>query len=207
MTILLRRIAAERAALHAVLQPRTPLPDSGLVAHRTLSASGWSGAHDDDKGVPGYQGRLNDSCVTTAEALRPAGYFTAMTGKWNVGQNYGVTPWGRGFDRSLNAAAGGFYFPEAAKAKLFLNGLVPLSKCVIVSSSAATSAGLATWKATSGWGDWHPQPVEPPMGVAAFARMPALRLQIRQLSGTSRDCRASQAVLPADFLHESSQRF
>jgi arylsulfatase len=39
-----------------------------------------------------------------------------------VGQNYGVTPWGRGFDRSLNAAAGGFYFPEAAKAKLFLNG-------------------------------------------------------------------------------------
>lgn len=76
----------------------------------------------DDKGVPGYQGRLNDSCVTIAEVLRPAGYFTAMSGKWHVGQNYGVTPWGRGFDRSLNAAAGWFYFPEAAKAKLFLNG-------------------------------------------------------------------------------------
>ncbi len=76
----------------------------------------------DDKGVPGYAGRLNDSCVTLAEVLKPAGYFTAMTGKWHVGQNYGVTPWGRGFDRSLNAAAGGFYFPESAKAKLFLNG-------------------------------------------------------------------------------------
>ena len=45
-----------------------------------------------------------------------------MTGKWHVGQEHGTTPWGRGFDRSLNAAAGGFYFPEAAKAKLFLNG-------------------------------------------------------------------------------------
>jgi arylsulfatase len=76
----------------------------------------------DDKGVPGYQGRLNDQCVTIAEVLQPAGYFTAMTGKWHVGQNLGVTPWGRGFQRSLNAAAGGFFFPESDKAKLFLNG-------------------------------------------------------------------------------------
>ncbi len=45
-----------------------------------------------------------------------------MTGKWHVGQNRGVTPWGRGFQRSLNAAAGGFYLPESDKAKLFLNG-------------------------------------------------------------------------------------
>jgi len=75
-----------------------------------------------DKGLPGYRGRLSDSSVTIAEVLKPAGYFTAMTGKWHVGQEHGVTPWGRGFDRSLNAAAGGFYFPEAEKAKLFLNG-------------------------------------------------------------------------------------
>jgi len=75
-----------------------------------------------DKGLPGYRGRLSDSSVTIAEVLKPAGYFTAMTGKWHVGQEHGVTPWGRGFDRSLNAAAGGFYFPEADKAKLFLNG-------------------------------------------------------------------------------------
>jgi arylsulfatase len=76
----------------------------------------------EDKGAPGYQGRLNDQCVTIAEVLKPAGYFTAMSGKWHVGQNYGVTPWGRGFDRSLNAAAGGFYYPDSPKAKLFLNG-------------------------------------------------------------------------------------
>lgn len=76
-----------------------------------------------DKGVPGYSGRLNDRCVTFAEVLRPAGYFTAMSGKWHVGQNLGIVPWERGFERSLNAAAGGFYFPDSPRTELFLNGV------------------------------------------------------------------------------------
>ncbi|MCX7011570.1 MAG: arylsulfatase [Candidatus Sumerlaeota bacterium] len=71
---------------------------------------------------PGYRGRLNDACVTIAEALHGAGYFTAMTGKWHVGQSHGVVPWERGFDRSLNSPAGGFYFPDGKKNRLFLNG-------------------------------------------------------------------------------------
>ena len=36
-------------------------------------------------GHPSYQGFLNERCVTIAEALRPAGYFTAISGKWHVG--------------------------------------------------------------------------------------------------------------------------
>ena len=77
-----------------------------------------------DKGetFPGYRGHLNDRCVTIAEVLHGAGYFTTMTGKWHVGQEHGVTPWTRGFDRSLNAAAGGFYFPDSPRTELFLNG-------------------------------------------------------------------------------------
>jgi arylsulfatase len=54
--------------------------------------------------------------------LKPAGYFTALSGKWHVGQNLGVTPANRGFERSLNAPAGGFYYPESPRAALFLNG-------------------------------------------------------------------------------------
>ncbi|PHX79031.1 MAG: arylsulfatase [Opitutia bacterium] len=90
---------------------------TGLYPHQT--GVGWM---TEDQKQPGYEGRLNDRCVTMAEVLRPAGYLTAMTGKWHVGQNHGVTPKSRGFDRSLNAAAGGFFFSDAPRAELFLDG-------------------------------------------------------------------------------------
>ena len=90
---------------------------TGLYSHQT----GVGHMTADDK-LPGYRGRLNDQCVTLAEALKPAGYFTIMSGKWHVGQEHGVAPWTRGFNRSLNAAAGGFYYPDNERAKLFLNG-------------------------------------------------------------------------------------
>ncbi len=94
---------------------------TGLYSH--LAGIGWMTA---DQGLPGYRGRLNDQCVTIAEVLRPAGYFTAMTGKWHVGFNHGVTPSQRGFDRSLNLPAGGLHFSNQTGpkggTKLFLNG-------------------------------------------------------------------------------------
>jgi arylsulfatase len=90
---------------------------TGLYPHQT--GVGWM---TDDQKQPGYEGRLNDRCVTMAEVLRPAGYLTAMTGKWHVGQNHGVTPKSRGFDRSLNAVAGGFFFADSPRAELFLDG-------------------------------------------------------------------------------------
>jgi arylsulfatase len=37
-----------------------------------------------NRGLPGYQGQLNDQCVTLAEVLGAAGYRTAMAGKWHV---------------------------------------------------------------------------------------------------------------------------
>jgi arylsulfatase len=90
---------------------------TGLYSHQA-----GVGAMMEDAGLPGYRGRLNDQCVTLAEALKPAGYFTAMSGKWHVGQAAGVTPWNRGFDRSFNAPAGGFYYPDNDRVALFLNG-------------------------------------------------------------------------------------
>ena len=77
-----------------------------------------------DNGVPGYRGRLNDDCVTIADVLRGAGYFTAMSGKWHVGDHRGVVPWNRGFDRSL-AVLGtgiGFYHMDGPVSRMALNG-------------------------------------------------------------------------------------
>ncbi|MCE9610600.1 MAG: arylsulfatase [Chthoniobacter sp.] len=90
---------------------------TGLYSHQT-----GVGHMVEDNHLPGYEGRLNDRCMTIAEVLRPAGYFTIMSGKWHVGQAQGCVPWTRGFDRSLNAAAGGFYFPDSPRTDLFLNG-------------------------------------------------------------------------------------
>ena len=63
-------------------------------------------------GSLGTTGRLNDQSVTIAEVLRDAGYFTAMSGKWHLGQQNGSPPWQRGFDRVLNIRAGGIFFPN-----------------------------------------------------------------------------------------------
>ncbi len=90
---------------------------TGLYSHQA-----GVGHMTDDKGLPGYSGHLNDKCATIGEVLKGSGYFTAMTGKWHVGQNLGTVPWQRGFDRTLNAAAGGFYFQDSPRANLFLNG-------------------------------------------------------------------------------------
>ena len=54
--------------------------------------------HLDDMVHPnshGYQGRLTDDSATIGEALQRSGYFTAMTGKWHLGQQHGTPPWER----------------------------------------------------------------------------------------------------------------
>jgi len=78
-----------------------------------------------DRGHAAYQGYLNDSCVTIAEALGAAGYRTCMSGKWHVGGPYDVrrpeswtpgdrthpTPVQRGFDEHYGMLGGaGNYF-------------------------------------------------------------------------------------------------
>ena len=56
---------------------------------------------------PGYVGHLNKQCVTVAEALRLAGYRTAISGKWHVGDTREYWPLQRGFEKNFGLSSGG----------------------------------------------------------------------------------------------------
>lgn len=91
---------------------------TGLYPHQT-----GVGHMMNDRGYDGYRGDLNQECVTIAEALKPAGYSTYMTGKWHVtpkirpkddGEKHNW-PLQRGFERYYGtiSGAGSFYDPHA----------------------------------------------------------------------------------------------
>ena len=107
-------------------------------------------------GSLGTTGRLNDRSVTIAEVLRDAGYFTAMAGKWHLGQQNGSPPWQRGFDRVLNLRAGGMFFPNqnfGGGDELTNRGQEPL---YLDGTPIARDSGLLgqNWYATSLWAEW-----------------------------------------------------
>jgi arylsulfatase A-like enzyme len=71
----------------------------------------------EDRGREGYRGNLNRSCVTLAEALKPAGYRCYAVGKWHVTRHTRPEgpkdqwPLQRGFDRFYGTIHGaGSYF-------------------------------------------------------------------------------------------------
>ncbi len=85
---------------------------TGLYPHQT----GVGHMVDSSKPFPGYTGKMSTNCVTIAEALRPAGYRTWMSGKWHVTpvtdskENW---PLQRGFEQFYGTihGAGSFFDP------------------------------------------------------------------------------------------------
>ncbi|KAI0103993.1 alkaline-phosphatase-like protein [Nemania sp. FL0031] len=53
------------------------------------------------RGMPGYEGYLNERVVALPELLRDAGYLTLMSGKWHLGLTPERSPKARGFERSF----------------------------------------------------------------------------------------------------------
>ena len=96
---------------------------TGLYQHQAGIGHMMAAYRKDGELIPAYQGKLNRSCVTFGEALRPAGYTTLMSGKWHVTPGVdrskvtdidkGNWPRQRGFDRFFGTiqGAGSFYAP------------------------------------------------------------------------------------------------
>ena len=90
---------------------------TGLYSHQC-----GVGHMSQDWNHPAYRGRLNERCVTIAEALRSAGYRTIIAGKWHVGEALGEWPLDRGFDRFYGTPqGGGHYFRMLPKRQLVLD--------------------------------------------------------------------------------------
>ncbi|KAJ5817584.1 hypothetical protein N7447_007592 [Penicillium robsamsonii] len=53
------------------------------------------------RGMPGYEGYLNERVVALPEILRDGGYHTVMSGKWHLGLTPERSPHKRGFERSF----------------------------------------------------------------------------------------------------------
>ena len=53
------------------------------------------------RGMPGYEGYLNEKVATLPEILQDAGYLTIMSGKWHLGLTPERSPKARGFERSF----------------------------------------------------------------------------------------------------------
>ncbi len=73
---------------------------AGLGAMAEFTAS-------NQKGVPGYEGYLNDRVAPLPALLRDAGYHTYMAGKWHMGEEPERFPAARGFERDLTLIPGG----------------------------------------------------------------------------------------------------
>lgn len=89
---------------------------TGLYSHE----AGVGHMNEQVEDLPGYQGELNNNCVTIAEVLHESGYGTYISGKWHVARNYAFGgdkhdwPCQRGFDHHFGTVNGaGSYFKPA----------------------------------------------------------------------------------------------
>ncbi|WP_136078325.1 arylsulfatase [Pontiella desulfatans] len=101
---------------------------TGLHSHLTgighMTNSPNKENHDAGEQFSSYRGFLNRNCVTLAEALKPAGYATLMTGKWHLGYNHkNRWPLQRGFEKYYGCISGAtrFFYPYDARGMTFGN--------------------------------------------------------------------------------------
>jgi arylsulfatase A-like enzyme len=96
---------------HASSSPTRSMLLTGVDTHRNGLGNMDEWTAPNQRGVPGYEGYLNNQVVTMPQLLKAAGYHTYMVGKWHMGKAPDQIPAARGFERdfSLLDGAGSYW--------------------------------------------------------------------------------------------------
>lgn len=96
---------------HASCSPTRSMLLSGVDTHVNGLGNMDEWTAPNQRGVPGYEGYLNNQVTTLPQVLKDAGYHTYMVGKWHLGKAPDQIPAARGFERdfSLLDGAGSYW--------------------------------------------------------------------------------------------------
>jgi arylsulfatase len=96
---------------HASCSPTRSVLLTGVDTHRNGLGNMDEWTAPNQRGVPGYEGYLNDRVATLPQLLQDSGYHTYMVGKWHLGKEPDKIPRARGFERdfSLLDGAGSYW--------------------------------------------------------------------------------------------------
>ncbi|GAB1728819.1 hypothetical protein NU195Hw_g6557t1 [Hortaea werneckii] len=123
-------------------------PTEGNIKH-------WSTAPQ--RGMPGYEGYLNERVVTLPELLRDNGYLTLMSGKWHLGLTPERFPHKRGFERSfahLPACSNHYAYEPQLEGQDQIPGFMTMSFIALHSEDGEYVKELPKpWYSSDGYGD------------------------------------------------------
>jgi len=96
---------------HASCSPTRSMLLSGVDTHVNGLGNMDEWTAPNQRGIPGYEGYLNNRVATLPQLLKDAGYHTYMVGKWHMGKAPDQIPAARGFERdfSLLDGAGSYW--------------------------------------------------------------------------------------------------
>ncbi|KAL1304460.1 hypothetical protein AAFC00_003454 [Neodothiora populina] len=109
------------------------------------------------RGMPGYEGYLNERVATLPEILHDNGYLTLMAGKWHLGLTPERSPKARGFERSLShlpACSNHYAYEPHLEGQDEIPGFMTMSFIALHSEDGEYIRKLPEgWYSSNGYGD------------------------------------------------------